>query len=72
VVGLIRELDTFTALLETQAQRSEGLETAGGAPASSSPVAALAEGCRRQLRALGRTYTLSCNSTRRRWSSPTS
>ncbi len=26
VVGLIRELDTFTALLETQAQRSEGLE----------------------------------------------
>ncbi|MBP8215266.1 MAG: ATP-dependent DNA helicase [Propionivibrio sp.] len=26
VVGLIRELDTLTALLETQAQRSEGLE----------------------------------------------
>lgn len=26
VVGLIRELDVFTALLETQAQRSEGLE----------------------------------------------
>ncbi len=26
VVGLLRELETFTALLETQAQRSEGLE----------------------------------------------
>lgn len=26
VVGLVRELDTLTALLETQAQRSEGLE----------------------------------------------
>ena len=62
VVGLIRELEVFTALLETQAQRSEGLENAAGAgPASSlAAVAPLAAGrADADYVRWGETYTLS-------------
>jgi ATP-dependent DNA helicase DinG len=76
LVGLIRELEHLTALLETQAQRSEGLENCWRR--AGELVASYAAGAGRSRRPTPTTCAgakptrCRCSSTRRRWSSPRS